>query len=134
MIYTMTCAMLRFTFRTFFGFKAYGMENIPTEGSFIMAPNHVSYLDPLVVGAFVPRKLNYIAKKDIFKGRLFSWYLGKLRTIPIDNRAYAAGMRSAIKKIKNGEPIVIFPEGTRTDGSYFNKPRGGVAYLSLRHN
>ena len=135
MIYKITCFFLRLLFRVLFRYKAYGSENIPQSGSFIMTPNHVSFLDPIAAGAFVPLGLNYIAKKEVFKNKYFGWYVRKLRTIPVGREASAyAGMKEVIGKIRKGEPIVIFPEGTRGDGDSFLEPEIGAAFLALKFN
>jgi len=133
MIYAITCFFLRILCRVAFRFKAYGMENVPKKGSFILAANHVSFLDPPAVGAFVTRKMNYIAKKELFKNRYFGWYMRKIRTIPMDkdNMSYGS-MKEVVKKIQGGIPIVVFPEGTRGDGSAFLEPEPGAAFLALK--
>lgn len=135
MIYSITCFFLRMLFRLLFKYKLYGLENIPQSGSFILTSNHVSFLDPIAVGAFVPRKLNYMAKKELFKNKYFGWYMRKVRTIPVDKETLAyGGMKEIIRRIRKGGPIVIFPEGTRSDGDSFLEPETGVAYLALKFN
>lgn len=135
MIYKITCFILRVLCRLLFSIKLYGLKNIPQKGSFIMASNHVSYLDPVIVGAFVPRELNYIARRSLFKNKFFGWYLKKIRAIPMDRSALAySGMKEVIKRIRKGEPVVIFPEGTRSNGSFFLEPERGAAYLALKFN
>ena len=133
MIYSITCFVLRVLYRVLFNYKAYGMENLHESGSFIIAPNHVSFLDPPAIGVFIRRKMNYIAKRDVFKGRFFGWYMRKLRTVPMDEGLLIySGMKEIIKKIRQGIPIVIFPEGTRGDGEHFLEPGPGVAYFALK--
>lgn len=133
MIYWMTCFILRVIFRLLFRYKAYGFENIPKTGSFIIASNHISYLDPLAIGAFAPRKLNYIGKKELFEGKYFGWYMRKIRIIAVDRETSPySGMKKVIRKIREGIPIVIFPEGTRGDGDTFLEPEVGAAYLALK--
>jgi 1-acyl-sn-glycerol-3-phosphate acyltransferase len=135
MIYAITCFFLRILFRVLFKFKIYGLENMPVNSSFIITPNHVSHLDPIAAGAFVPKKLNYIAKKELFKNRFFGWYFKHLRIIPIDRGGSPyGGMKQIIKKIRRGRPIVIFPEGTRGEGDSFLEPEAGAAYLALKFN
>jgi len=135
MIYSITCFFLRIACRILFKCKIYGVENIPRKGSFIVAPNHVSHLDPIAVGVFVRRKYIYLAKKELFKNRFWGWYLRKLRIIPIDReKSPYSGMKETIRKIKNGDPLVIFPEGTRSDGKSFLEPETGAAYLALKFN
>ncbi len=135
MIYSVTCFFLRILFRILFAFKIYNLENIPKTGSFIIASNHISHLDPIAVGAFVPRNLNYIGKKELFKNRYFGWYMRKVRVIPIDRDSLAYGtMKGLIRKIQRGEPLVIFPEGTRSNGNSFLEPEMGVGWFALKFN
>ena len=135
MIYSITCFFLRVLYRLLFRYKAYGMENLPESGSFIITPNHVSYLDPPAVGAFVPKKFNYIGKKELFKNKYLGWYMRKIRIIPMDRDVLVySSMKEIIKKIREGIPIVIFPEGTRGDGNSFLEPEPGAAYFALKFN
>lgn len=134
MIYRITCFFLRLIFRLFSDYKVYGMEKFPRKGSFIIASNHVSYADPCAIGAFIRRKTNYVAKQELYRSKWFGWYLRKVRTIPVDKDNPARGMREVIKMIKKGYPIVIFPEGTRSDGINMLEPESGVGYLAIKHN
>ena len=134
MIYQMTCFVLRILCRILFDYKSYGMENLPKNGSFIVACNHVSHLDPIAAGAFIKGNMNYIGKKELFEGRFWSWYMPKLRIVRLDREAPAKAMREVINLIKKGCPIFIFPEGTRGDGVSFLEPESGVAYLAVKHN
>ena len=134
MIYWITCFFLRILFRILFNYKSYGMENLPRKGSYIIACNHVSHLDPIAAGAFIKGKMNYIGKKELFEGRFWGWYMPKIRIICLDRDAPAKGMREVITLIKKGLPIFIFPEGTRGDGKSFLEPEPGVAYLAINHN
>lgn len=134
MIYSITCFFLRMLSRLLFDRKSYGMENLPQKGSFIIAPNHVSHLDSIVVGTFIKRKINYIGKKELFEGKFWGWYMPRLRVVCLDREAPAKGMREVITLIKKGFPIFIFPEGTRGDGKYFLEPESGAAYLAIKHD
>ncbi|MBU4488464.1 MAG: 1-acyl-sn-glycerol-3-phosphate acyltransferase [Candidatus Omnitrophica bacterium] len=116
------------------GVKHYGMENLPKKGSYMVACNHVSHLDAIAAGAFIKGNMNYMGKKELFEGRFWGWYMPKLNLINIDRDAPARGMREVIARIKKGQPIFIFPEGTRGDGSSFLEPEPGAAYLAIKHN
>ena len=135
MIYSITCFVLRMLCRVLFRYKSFGLENVPKQGSLIIVSNHVSHIDPIAVGAFIPRKLNYLGKKELFKGKFFGWYFDKLRIIPVDRNALAhSSLKKIMKKIKEGIPIVIFPEGTRSNGKSFREPEIGAAYFALKFN
>ena len=135
MIYAVTCFFLRVLYRILFRYRAYGMENVPKKGSFILIANHVSFLDPPAVGAFFRRKFNYLGKRELFKNRYFGWHMKKIRIIPVDKDGISyASMKEVVKKIKEGIPIVVFPEGTRGDGDSFLEPGPGAAFLALKFN
>lgn len=134
MIYRITCFFLRILFRLLFNYKSYGMENLPRKGSYIMACNHVSHLDPIAAGAFIKGKMDYIGKKELFEGRFWGWYMPKLRIVCLDREAPAKGMREVVTLVKKGLPIFIFPEGTRGDGKSFLEPELGTAHLAIKHN
>ena len=133
MIYWITCFFLRLLYRVLFRYKVHEIDNLPKSGSFIMTPNHVSFLDPPAAGISVPRKMNYLGKKELFSNRYFSWYMRKIRIIPMDRDVIGyGGIKEVIRKIKEGIPIVIFPEGTRGDGISFLEPEPGAAYFALK--
>lgn len=134
MIHWITCFFLRILCRVLFGIKHYGMENLPKKGSYIIACNHVSHLDPIVAGAFIKGNMNYLGKKELFEGRFWGRYMPKLRIVNLDRESPARGMREVINLIKKGQPIFIFPEGTRGDGKSLLKPEPGTAYLAIKHN
>lgn len=96
-----------------------GQENIPDKGSFILAANHISHLDPPLLSAYSPRRPHVIAKKELFENRLLAWYFRCLGAFPVDRgKADRKAIRHAIKLLKSGAPLMIFPEGTRSlDGT-----------------
>jgi len=133
MIYWLTCFILRILVRTLLICKRHGVENIPENGSFILASNHVSHLDPVVSGAFIKRKLNYLGKKELFENRFLGWYMRKIRVIPVDKYGSPyKGLKQIIGKIREGIPIFVFPEGTRGDGTRFLGPEPGVGFLAVK--
>lgn len=135
MIYRLTILFLGVLCKLLFSVKIYGMEKIPRRGAFIMASNHASFLDPIVVNLYHGRKLNYLARETLFKGRLWSWYLRRLDIIPIDQTgARIIGLKEAAKRIGRGEAIALFPEGTRSVDGTFGQPLSGVGYFALRFN
>ncbi|MBV8636569.1 MAG: 1-acyl-sn-glycerol-3-phosphate acyltransferase [Candidatus Eremiobacteraeota bacterium] len=110
--------------------KALGTENIPLHGPLVIACNHVSLLDPPVMGSFVPRQVSYMAKKELFEipglGQLI-WGLG---AYPVDRHGSAASaIKRSVEVLRAGGCIGIFPEGGRNvEGD--KEIRGGVALLA----
>jgi 1-acyl-sn-glycerol-3-phosphate acyltransferase len=100
--------------KLFFGFNVQGKENIPQAGGFIIATNHQSNLDPLIVGAACKRIINFMAKEDLFKNRFFGWVLFNVGAFPIKRHSGdIAAIREAIKRLNRGYGLLIFPQGTR---------------------
>ena len=133
MIFNLTCFVLRVILRLLFRCRLYGIENIPRDSSFILVSNHVSYIDPFAVGVFVPRKLTFLAKKELYRNRLMNWYMRALRTIPIDRESLSvSSVKEVIATVKKGYPIGIFPEGARSDGPGLREPQAGAAYFALK--
>jgi len=113
----------------FFRLRVYGRENIPSEGSCILACNHQSYLDPILCGVAARRHLTYLARDTLFKNPYFAFLIRSVNTIAIRRgRADIAGVRRVISKLKEGKAVCIFPEATRSrDGSIADfKPGFGL--------
>ena len=116
-----------------------GLENIPREGAFILAPNHCSYMEHFMIGSIlVPhlnKKLHFIAKKEHFESITQSaWHkLWKryITYIPIDRGKGERAIKAAVSYLKRGAIIVIYPEGTRSLTGKMQKGRTGVARLAL---
>jgi 1-acyl-sn-glycerol-3-phosphate acyltransferase len=119
--------------RVFFPGHVVGRENIPQSGPFILAPVHRSYLDWLLVARVTDRRMRYIAKQEIWKSHLVGRLVEALGAFPV-NRSGAD--REALDRCRQvlvgGEPLVMFPEGTRRSGPVVEGLREGVAYLALR--
>ncbi len=115
--------------------KIKGIENIPKEGAYIVAANHASYLDHLILQTFWAKKLNkvmhFLAKKEHFRGLQKLWHV-HFGAIPIDRQAGGEeALKKAIDYLKKKRIIAIYPEGTRTLTGKLQKAKTGVARLVL---
>lgn len=113
-----------------------GRENLPVGGAYIVAPVHRSYVDWLIVARITRRqRLRYIVKEEVWKSKLIGRLLLACGAFPV-NRSGAD--REALQRchavLAGGEPLVMFPEGTRRSGPEVQVLKDGVAYLSLRAN
>ncbi len=92
-----------------------GKENMP-EGACIVCANHTSAIDPVVLAVGVGHRMpfRFMAKKEIFKNKIFAWFLNKIGIIPVNRDTVdLATIRSSLKVLKDGERLMMFPEGTR---------------------
>ncbi len=107
-------------------------DSLPTE-PMIVACNHCSNLDPLVVGCCFPRRLRYFAKEELFRSRLFGACIRALGAVPVsraDNASAAGALRGFMKLYQEGSDVLIFPEGGRSLDGNLQPLEGGVALIA----
>lgn len=113
------------------GYRARGMEHIPPSGGGLMVVNHQSFLDPVLVGLPLARPISFLARDNLFRVPVLGWVLNNMYTMPINREAAStASIREAIRRLKYGFLVGIFPEGTRTtDGSVGELKPGFLALM-----
>ncbi|MDE2480981.1 MAG: 1-acyl-sn-glycerol-3-phosphate acyltransferase [bacterium] len=117
--------------RVFYRARAVGRENVPRTGAFILAGNHVSYLDPPVFGAFANgRDVHFMAKQELFSKPILRWLLPVVNAFPVNREGSARGpLMASLKLLRAGQSVGLFPEGRRNlDGE--QDARLGVAWLA----
>ena len=116
-------------FKIFHRFELKGLENVPKNGPFILASNHQSFLDPPALGCRLPRDLHYFARNTLFVGPL-GFIIKNLNSIPV-NRDHLdlKTLRLVLQVLSSGEPLLVFPEGTRTETGKLGLPQKGVGLL-----
>lgn len=135
MWYWIGAHLLHIIFRNFLHLKVYGKENIPKEGGVIVAANHISYLDPPLLGvAMMPyRKLYYIAKRELFRIPILGLILRLVNAFPVKRgMPDRIALRKALNLLKRGEAVCIFPEGTRSRDGRLQEPELGISLLVLK--
>ncbi len=110
--------------------NAVGAQNVPRSGPLIIACNHISFLDPPVMGSFAPRQISYMAKKELFEIPVFGAAIRAVGAYPVDREgSAAAAIKRSVEVLRRGGCIGIFPEGGRNkDG--VKEARQGVALLA----
>jgi 1-acyl-sn-glycerol-3-phosphate acyltransferase len=110
-----------------------GQENIPGEGAILVVSNHQSFLDPPLVGAGCPRRMNYLARKTLFRFPLFGWLIRSLDAIPLDIEGIGfGGMKETLRRLRRGEMVLVFPEGSRTWDGEIGPLQPGFTALATR--
>lgn len=113
------------------GGRVFGRDNIPRKGRFILAPNHVSHLDPPLVSSLSPRRPHTLAKIELFKHPLLDKYFRALGAFPIDRgKADRKAIRRAIEMLESEAPLLIFPEGTRSKTGELGEAAIGLGMIA----
>jgi len=116
-----------------FNLRVKGRENIPKKGGFILASNHVSYLDPVMLGASCPRRLNFMARSELFKHRFFGPFITGLGAFPVKRDSADIGaLKEALRRVKKGGCLVVFPEATRKTTTLDLDPKAGVGFIASK--
>lgn len=133
MFYTVIKFLANIIFRILFRVKTHGIENVPSEGKFILCSNHANNLDPVFVSMVMPRKISWMAKKELFKYKFISYLGYKLGAFPVDrNGSDVSAIKNALRVLKDDKVLGIFPEGTRVKKMDLEAAKPGVALLSIK--
>jgi 1-acyl-sn-glycerol-3-phosphate acyltransferase len=131
MLFNLGRFLFKIFYKTFFRLEVSGLKNIPRGQGFILASNHVSYLDPTVLGVACPAALNFMAKEELFKNPFFGWILRKVHAFPLRRGAAdLSAIKEAMRRVKRGQALLIFPEGTRQAGGKLGQPQAGIGFLA----
>ncbi len=115
--------------------KVEGAENFRKYPVAVYASNHTSYMDTPVIFASLPFQFRILAKKDLWQWPLIGWYLGRSGQMPIDienPHATLSSLGGAVKALRGGMPLFVFPEGGRTSTGELRPFLSGAAYLAIR--
>jgi 1-acyl-sn-glycerol-3-phosphate acyltransferase len=117
----------------FFKIRVYGAENVPVEGPAVLVSNHQSFLDPVFCGVPLKRYLYYMARDSLFSDRFFGWLIWSLNTVPVRrDEADFSAVRALLAELKRGNPVCLFPEGTRTPDGRVRPFKPGFGLLVRR--
>jgi 1-acyl-sn-glycerol-3-phosphate acyltransferase len=110
-----------------------GLENMPSRGPFILAVNHQSFFDPILVGIMYKGQLCFMARDSLFNNKIFGLLLKSVKAIPVRRgQADHASIKAIIAHLKQGDAVCLFPEATRTTDGRIAPFKGGFTLLSRR--
>lgn len=133
MIYSIGKIGIKLILKVFYQIEVKGLENLPQERGIIICSNHTNNLDPLMVACFVNRPIHYMAKKELFKNKFITYILRKVNAFPVDRgKADISAIKHALKIVKQGNVLGIFPEGTRTKIEGTSKAEPGIAMIAIK--
>jgi 1-acyl-sn-glycerol-3-phosphate acyltransferase len=127
----------RFLFRVYFRLyhrgKIYNADRLPDDGAFILAGNHVSFLDPPFFGQACRRAAYYLARDTLFRNPVAGWVLRSWNCVPISRgRADIGAMRTVLRLLGEGKAVLMFPEGTRSKDGKLQEARAGIGMIVAR--
>ncbi len=119
--------------RLFYRIEHHGMEHIPRQGPCVIAPNHQTFLDPVFVGAFVPRRVRFLAREDLFRIPLFGPFIRYLGAFPVDrSRPQKSAYLQCQEVLEvNRQCLILFPEGQRARDGAVQEFKLGAVRLAL---
>lgn len=134
MIYFISRLIYKAILKIFFGFEVKGRENFPKKGPFILASNHVSFADPVVMGvACNTAPVAFIAKKELFDTSILGRWIKAVGCIPIERNSLSfKPLKEAVRRLKQSGVIGIFPEGTRSLDGRLQKAEPGIGLIARK--
>lgn len=116
-----------------------GVENVPREGGFIVASNHLAYIDSAIIPIAIPRPVHFVAKDDLWQkkgpvGRATAWFFEQVGAVPVDRAAIASGkgaLQAGLEILRRGDGFGIYPEGGRSKDGLLHPGKQGAAWLAL---
>lgn len=129
LLYKFLAFSIRLVLRVNGGIEVKDMENIPGSGGVIVAANHISYIDPPLLGGIIPRQATFMARKGLFEIPVIRMIMRNF-AIPVDRKKTSPStMKEAVKRLRNGEVVVLFPEGRRSETGDFLEAKRGIGML-----
>lgn len=121
------------------GPRVTGLENIPAEGGFVIASNHLANIDSFVLPVALPRQIRFVAKDTLWtqkgiKGRILRWFFEAVEAVPVDREALSSGkgaLQAGLTILRDGDGFAIYPEGTRSRDGLLHPGKQGAAWLAV---
>ncbi len=131
--YKFILKLARGILKVFLLFKEKGVENIPSEGAFLLCANHNRNMDPVLIAAACRRQLTFMAKDELFHIFILGKFIKALGAFPIKRgRGDAAAVMATLKIMKRGDATLIFPEGTRMKKGVRKSVNSGIVRLAMQ--
>jgi 1-acyl-sn-glycerol-3-phosphate acyltransferase len=133
-LYNLVYFSFKFLFRCFYHHKIYGLEHFPN-GPAVIASNHNSYLDPLLLGTSCPEEVYYFAKATLFDNPFLKYFITRLNAYPVKGSSNdLASFKLISSFLKSQNKVIIFPEGLRSVDGQLSEFKHGIAMLAFRAN
>lgn len=135
LLYKSAAYIFKIYFKIVYKWKVIGKENIPEEGKLVIMANHISYLDPPIVGCvMLNRQIHFMAKEELFKYPVFGYLLKKIGQFPVKRgKPDRTALKKAFEILKKGEILGVFPEGTtQGKGGKLRLAKSGAVMIPIK--
>jgi 1-acyl-sn-glycerol-3-phosphate acyltransferase len=133
MIYRFMRALFTLFFRVWGGWEITGHENVPKEGAVLIAPNHLSFLDPPLMGCALRRPGWFMAKAELFAIPGFRWLITHMHAYPVKRGVPdRAALKRTLDYLRQGEVVCVFPEGKRSVDGRLSPIEAGIGMLAVK--
>lgn len=127
-VYRTVRTLFRIFFRLYGRWEVIGLENVPRTGAVIIAPNHVSFVDPPLVGSSLHRECRFMARHDLWDKKIMAWLMPRIGGFPVHRgKMDRQAIRLGLEALAQGYALVIFPEGARSDDGTLQRGELGAA-------
>lgn len=125
--------ILKTVLRAFYRVELEGLSNIKKEGSIILCSNHISYADPLIIGAFFPRPVYFMAKIELFKNPILASIVRFFNSFAVKReKTDIRSIKISIDILENDQVLGIFPEGTRSPEGKLLRGQKGISFIAIK--
>jgi len=127
--------IMRVIDKIYFQSKFYNVENLPLDGHFIIATNHISNIDPFIMGICQKRRFSFLAKEELFKTAFKNWAFRQMGAFPIKRgTSDFKALRESLRRLKSGTPLILFPEVTRGTSNAEKRSQAGIGFIAIKAN
>jgi len=134
-LYNIIKFILRVIFRVLYRVETIDLYKVPRKGKLIICSNHISYVDPVIIGAFIPRCIYFMAKKELYKSKFLASLVTFLNAFPVNRQAFnRKAFHTSFEILKEGNVLGLFPEGTRSTDGILRKGKKGIGFISAVSN
>ncbi len=133
--YRLGWLFFRGVYATYFRWRVIQPDNVPAAGPVILASNHASFIDPPLIGAGLPRMVNFLARDTLFDAPVVGALLRSWKVVPVDREGGGgAGLKAILDRLLHGGVILLFPEGTRTTDGQLRPAKSGIGLAVIKSN
>ena len=123
----------RLYYKLAFGVVIHNKEKLPNLDAYLICSNHLDARDPFVIGSALDPQISILAKKELFKFKIVAWFIKLNGAIPVDRNANdISAIKAALKILKGGNVMMLFPEGTRNKTNVPLEAKPGIAMIAVK--